>query len=90
VNKVKNEAIEMVKNSSVVGYTGNYTGVEEFDKQLTEEINSIDNHFRNIIDLLKQKKDSMIYEIRSSMISTRRPGKFSSNLKIENSDFMSN
>lgn len=48
--------------------------MEEFNAKLTEEINNIEMHFKNLINLLNQKKDKMIHDLKSSMITNRKQG----------------
>ncbi len=74
MKKLRNEAIEMVRSSQVATHTG-IQGYEEFDSKLADEINNIEKHFKNIVNLLHQKKDRMVQDLKSSVISTGKSGK---------------
>ena len=49
--------------------------INEYDSKLAIEIQNIELHFNNIVDLLKKKKHTVIEELRSSMTCNNHESK---------------
>jgi len=79
VKKIKNEVMNMIQGNGIIThkFVGNHNTDEqliEYDAQLAHEIQNIEMHFNNIVQILGMKKEKMIKELRASLINGGNQG----------------